>query len=75
MASDRQRFNDQIQSMNIYLNNPSVEHLTKILMYGWKNKLKTGCYYVRSRILTTSQNFSIDIEKEQNYKACENCSS
>jgi len=75
MAASRQRFIDQSQSMNIYLNNPTVEHLTKILMYGWKNKLKTGCYYVRSRILTTSQNFSIDIEKEQNYKACENCSS
>lgn len=74
MAGDRQRFVDQSQSMNIYLTNPSVELLTKIHFYGWKKELKTGCYYVRSRSLTKSQNFFIDAKKEQELQECENCS-
>ena len=57
MASDRQRFIDQSQSMNIYLTNPSIDILTKIIFYGWKKQLKTGNYYVRTRALTSSQNF------------------
>ena len=74
MASDRQYFVDQSQSMNIYLTNPSVELLTKIHFYGWKKGLKTGSYYIRSRSLTKSQNFFIDARKEQEYNDCENCS-
>ena len=74
MAADRQRFVDQSQSMNIYLTNPSVELLTKIHFYGWKKQLKTGCYYIRSRSLTKSQNFFIDAKKEQELQECENCS-
>lgn len=74
MAADRQHFVDQSQSMNIYLTNPSVELLTKIHFYGWKKQLKTGCYYIRSRSLTKSQNFFIDAKKEQELQECENCS-
>ena len=74
MASDRQRFIDQSQSMNIYLTNPSIDILTKIIFYGWKKQLKTGNYYVRTRALTSSQNFFLDAEKEEKYKACESCS-
>lgn len=75
MASDRQRFIDQSQSMNIYLTNPSIDVLTKIIFYGWKKQLKTGCYYVRTRALTSSQNFYLDASKENQYNSCENCSS
>ena len=74
MASDRQYFIDQSQSMNIYLNNPSIELLTKIHFYGWKKGLKTGSYYIRSRSLTKSQNFFLDAKKEQELQECENCS-
>lgn len=75
MASERQYFIDQSQSMNIYLNNPSIELLTKIHFYGWKKGLKTGSYYIRSRSLTKSQNFFLDAKKEQELQECENCSS
>ena len=74
MAADRQRFVDQSQSMNIYLTNPSIDLLTKIHFYGWKKGLKTGSYYIRSRSASSSQNFSIDAEKEKMYQECENCS-
>jgi ribonucleoside-diphosphate reductase alpha subunit len=73
MASERQRFIDQSQSMNIYLTDPSIEHVTKILFHGWRNKLKTGCYYVRTRSLSSTQNFSLDATTEKTYD-CENCS-
>lgn len=74
MASDRQRFVDQSQSMNIYLTNPSIDLLTKIHFYGWKKGLKTGSYYIRSRSISNSQNFCIDAQKEKEYQECENCS-
>lgn len=74
MAADRQRFVDQSQSMNIYLTNPSIDLLTKIHFYGWKKGLKTGSYYIRSRSVSSSQNFAIDAEKEKEYQECENCS-
>ncbi len=73
MAGERQRFIDQSQSMNIYLTDPSIEHVTKILFHGWRNKLKTGCYYVRTRSLSSTQNFSLDATTEKSYD-CENCS-
>lgn len=74
MASERQRFIDQSQSMNIYLTNPSIDILTKIIFYGWKKQLKTGCYYVRTRAMTTSQNFYLDAQQEEKFKTCESCS-
>jgi len=74
MAADRQRFVDQSQSMNIYLTNPSIDLLTKIHFYGWKKGLKTGSYYIRSRSVSSSQNFCLDAQKEREYQECENCS-
>ena len=74
MASDRQRFIDQSQSMNLYLNEPSIDRLNKCLLYGWKKKLKTGTYYVRSHALR-GQNFYITRDKEEQLEEeCTNCS-
>ena len=75
MASDRGYFVDQSQSMNIYVTNPSVELLTKIHFFGWKSGLKTGSYYVRTRQLTESQNFSLNAAREKELQECQNCSS
>ena len=71
MAADRQMFIDQSQSFNVYLNEPTMDKLTKIHFYGWKKGLKTGSYYVRSRAAISSQNVTIDPMKE---KSCESCS-
>jgi ribonucleotide reductase alpha subunit len=54
-ARDRQCFIDQSQSFNIYLNQPSTTLLNKIHFYAWKQKLKTGSYYIRSKAAISSQ--------------------
>ena len=49
MARDRQYFVDQSQSMNLFIGTPSVSELAKIHMYSWKQGLKTGIYYLRTK--------------------------
>lgn len=49
MAKDRQFFVDQSQSMNLFIDTPSVAYLAKIHMYSWKQGLKTGMYYLRTK--------------------------
>lgn len=49
MAKDRQFFVDQSQSMNLFIDTPSVSYLAKIHMYSWKQGLKTGMYYLRTK--------------------------
>lgn len=73
MASERQYFVDQSQSFNIYLNNPSIELLNKIHFYGYQKLLKTGSYYIRTRAITSGQNFFISSEREKQLE-CESCS-
>lgn len=73
MAVERQFFIDQSQSLNLFVTNPSLDLLTKIHFYGWKNGLKTGCYYIRSRAPVSSINFAIDPSLQQN-QTCEACS-
>jgi ribonucleoside-diphosphate reductase alpha subunit len=72
MASMRQYFIDQSQSFNIYMAKTDMNILNKIHFYGWKKKLKTGCYYLRTRSAISSQNFTIDPKNENNI--CESCS-
>ena len=38
----------QSQSMNLFMSKPSFQKLSSALIYGWKNGLKTGMYYLRS---------------------------
>jgi ribonucleotide reductase alpha subunit len=49
MAADRGVYIDQSQSMNIFMENPTVAKLSSMHMYGWKKGLKTGMYYLRTR--------------------------
>lgn len=72
MAVERQFFIDQSQSLNIFVAEPSLDLLTKIHFYGWKNGLKTGCYYIRSRPPVSSINFAIDSSLSS--KECVACS-
>lgn len=71
MASQRQWFIDQSQSFNLFVADPSFDKLTKMHFYGWKNGLKTGSYYVRTKPQHFSQNFTIDANKD---KECSSCS-
>jgi ribonucleoside-diphosphate reductase alpha subunit len=49
MAADRGPFIDQSQSMNIFMEDPTVAKLSSMHMFGWKKGLKTGMYYLRTR--------------------------
>jgi ribonucleotide reductase alpha subunit len=51
--------------MNLFLAEPDTQKLSSALIYGWRNKLKTGCYYYRGRAGTSAQKFTIDPTKEK----------
>jgi ribonucleoside-diphosphate reductase alpha chain len=66
MASDRAPFIDQSQSMNIYLANPTVSKITSSHFKAWENGLKTLCYYVRTKAISTgAKHLAVDISKEE----------
>jgi len=50
----------QTQSLNLFFEEPTTKILTSAMFYAWKNGLKTGVYYVRSRPKTQAQQFTID---------------
>jgi ribonucleotide reductase alpha subunit len=66
MAIDRGPFIDQSQSLNLFVNPPQQKVIHSIHMYGWKNGLKTGSYYIRTKSALENQNFSTEVSKEKN---------
>lgn len=62
MAADRAPFIDQSQSMNIYMANPSLSKITSSHFHAWKKGLKTLCYYVRTKAISTgAKHLAIDL--------------
>ena len=51
MASDRSAFIDQSQSLNLFMESPSIPKVSSMYFYAWKKGLKTT-YYLRSRPAT-----------------------
>ena len=69
MASDRGPFIDQSQSMNIYMSDPTLSKISSSHFYSWKKGLKTLCYYVRTRAISTgAKHLALDISKTQQPK-------
>jgi ribonucleoside-diphosphate reductase alpha chain len=81
-AIARGPFNDQTQSMNIFMQVPDYQKLYSSHFYAWKNGLKTGMYYLRTKPAKEAVKVTIDpnIHKKleqittNNYEVCENCS-
>jgi len=69
---DRGPFVCQTQSMNLFFEEPTQIALTSAFFYGWKNGLKTGVYYVRTKPKAQAQQFTIDPKNED--EVCEMCS-
>jgi ribonucleoside-diphosphate reductase alpha chain len=64
MSADRAPFIDQSQSMNIYLANPTVSKITTSHFHGWDKGLKTLCYYVRTKAISTgAKHLAVDISQ------------
>lgn len=53
MAAARGIFIDQSQSMNIYFDKPTVGKISSSHNYAFEKGLKTGCYYLRSKPIST----------------------
>ena len=60
MAAQRGAFICQSQSLNLSMENPTYAKLTSMHFYGWKQGLKTGCYYLRTKAPVMAQKFTID---------------
>jgi ribonucleoside-diphosphate reductase alpha subunit len=48
-ARDRGYFVCQTQSLNLFVESPTLAKLSSMHMYSWKQGLKTGMYYLRTR--------------------------
>ena len=62
MAADRGVYIDQSQSMNLFVESPTVSKLSSMHMYAWKTGLKTGMYYLRSKAKARPIQFSLEAE-------------
>jgi ribonucleoside-diphosphate reductase alpha chain len=79
MAAQRSPFICQSQSLNLFIENPTVGKLSSMYMYAWKQGVKTT-YYLRSRAKTAIQKTTTaDQEVEavtcslENPESCEAC--
>ena len=77
-AITRSRFIDQSQSMNLFFDKPNFTKLSSAQFYAWKNGLKTGIYYLRSKPARNAVKFTIkeklNINQQNNDKECLECS-
>jgi ribonucleoside-diphosphate reductase alpha chain len=67
MARDRAPFICQSQSLNLFLAEPTYARISSMHVYAWKQGLKTGCYYLRTKPAATAQKFTVEPE-------CKSCS-
>lgn len=66
MAAGRAPFIDQSQSLNIYMQSPTMGKLTSMHFYGWSKGLKTGMYYLRTQAASAPIQFTVDQESLKN---------
>ena len=60
MAAARGAFIDQSQSLNLFVADPNYAKLTSMHFYAWRQGLKTGCYYLRTKAPVMAQKFTVD---------------
>ena len=60
MAVSRGAFICQSQSLNLFVADPNYAKLTSMHFYAWKQGLKTGCYYLRTKAPVAAQKFTIE---------------
>jgi ribonucleoside-diphosphate reductase alpha subunit len=61
MSADRGAYVCQSQSLNIFMENPTMAKLSSMHMYGWKKGLKTGMYYLRTRAKAKAQQVTVPV--------------
>jgi ribonucleoside-diphosphate reductase alpha chain len=83
MGADRGAFIDQSQSLNLFIESPTIGKLSSMYMYAWKKGLKTT-YYLRSRPASKIAKATVPVAAPvetakaiacslENPEACESC--
>jgi ribonucleoside-diphosphate reductase alpha chain len=83
MGADRGPYIDQSQSLNLFLETPTIGKLSSMYMYAWKKGIKTT-YYLRSRpaskiakatvpvpAVNTAQAVACSLENPESCEACQ----
>ena len=65
MSADRGAYIDQSQSLNLFMENPTVAKLSSMHVYAWKKGLKTGMYYLRTRAKAKPQQVTLAPTSEE----------
>ena len=60
LAADRAPFICQSQSLNLFVAEPSYSKIATMHFYAWKKGLKTGCYYLRTKSVAKTQQFTVE---------------
>jgi ribonucleoside-diphosphate reductase alpha chain len=60
MAAARGAFICQSQSLNLFVAEANYAKLTSMHFHAWKQGLKTGCYYLRTKAPVMAQKFTVD---------------
>ena len=68
LAADRAPFICQSQSLNLFVAEPTYSKLSSMHLFAWKQGLKTGCYYLRTKGAAKAQQFTVEPP------ACTTCS-
>jgi ribonucleoside-diphosphate reductase alpha chain len=60
MAADRGAYICQSQSLNLFVDSPTIAKLTSMHFYAWKKGLKTGMYYLRTQAAAQAVQFTVE---------------
>jgi len=71
MAVARGAFICQSQSLNLFIDSPTLSKITSMHFYGWEEGLKTGVYYLRTKAPVMAQKFTIDPELQRDAERSE----
>ena len=64
MAADRGAYICQSQSLNLFIPEPTFGKLTSMHFYAWKQGLKTGMYYLRTKPASEAIKFTVEKQAE-----------
>ena len=65
MAADRGAFICQSQSLNLFIQDPTIAKLSSMHFYAWKRGLKTGIYYLRTKSAVQAIKFTCSAEPDR----------
>ena len=69
MAAERGPYIDQSQSLNLFMENPTIGKVSSMYAYAWEKGLKTT-YYLRSRSATKIEKTTVSNYTEEEAVAC-----